>query len=88
MKRFSYTSTTDVNDAKRGLEKCSRRYNHVRLHSSLDDKTPDEFYFDNLPLLPKAVWALTARLPLKKWETLTNQAAPPLTPFCISHARS
>jgi putative transposase len=40
--------------AKRGLEKYSRLYNQSRPHSSLDDKTPDEFYYDNLPALPKA----------------------------------
>ncbi|MBU1691591.1 MAG: integrase core domain-containing protein [Gammaproteobacteria bacterium] len=43
-----------VNDAKRGLEKYFRLYNQERPHSSLDDKTPDEFYFDNLLVLPKA----------------------------------
>ena len=43
-----------VNDAKRGLEKYFRLYNQERPHSSLDDKTPDEFYFDNLPELLKA----------------------------------
>lgn len=43
-----------VNDAKRGLEKYFRLYNQNRPHSSLDDKTPNEFYFDNLPALPKA----------------------------------
>jgi putative transposase len=43
-----------VNDAKRGLEKYFRLYNQERPHSSLDDKTPDEFYFDNLPALLKA----------------------------------
>ena len=43
-----------VNDAKRGLKEYFRLYNQERPHSSLDDKTPDEFYFDNLPELPKA----------------------------------
>lgn len=43
-----------VNDAKRGLEKYFRLYNQERPHSSLDDKTPDEFYYDNLPALLKA----------------------------------
>ncbi|MBU1689093.1 MAG: IS3 family transposase [Proteobacteria bacterium] len=43
-----------VNDAKRGLEKYFRLYNQNRPHSSLGDKTPDEFYFDNLPKLQKA----------------------------------
>jgi len=43
-----------VNDAKRGLEKYFRLYNQNRPHSSLDDKTPDEFYYNNLPALPKA----------------------------------
>lgn len=43
-----------VNDAKQGLEKYFRLYNQERPHSSLDDKTPDEFYYDNLPKLLKA----------------------------------
>jgi len=30
-------------------------YNRKRLYTALDDKTPDEFYFDNLPALPKGV---------------------------------
>jgi putative transposase len=42
-----------VNDAKRSLEKYFWLYNRERQHSSLDDKTPDEFYFDNLPALQK-----------------------------------
>jgi hypothetical protein len=32
-----------------------------KAHSSVDDKTPDEFYFHSLPELPKAAYALTAR---------------------------
>ncbi|MBY0498931.1 MAG: integrase core domain-containing protein [Nitrosomonas sp.] len=44
---------SSVNDAKRCLEKYFRLYNQERPHSSLDDKTPDEF-FNNLPELPKA----------------------------------
>lgn len=48
---YAYDS---VNDAKRGLDKYFKLYNQNRPHSSLDDKTPDEFYFDNLPELPKA----------------------------------
>lgn len=48
---YAYDS---VNDAKRGLDKYFKRYNQNRPHSSLDDKTPEEFYFDNLPELPKA----------------------------------
>ncbi len=48
---YAYDS---VNDAKRGLDKYFKLYNQNRPHSSLDDKTPDEFYFDNLPTLPKA----------------------------------
>jgi putative transposase len=42
-----------VNDVKRGLERYVTLYNQNRLHLSLDDKTPDEFYFMNLPALPK-----------------------------------
>jgi putative transposase len=45
-----------VKDAKKGLEKYFRLYNHHRPHSSLDDKTTDEFYFDNLPALKMQRW--------------------------------
>ncbi len=47
---YAYDS---VSEAKRGLEKYFTFYNQRRPHASLDDKTPDEFYFDNLPALPK-----------------------------------
>ena len=40
-----------VNEATRGLERYFTLYNQQRPHSSLDDKTPDEFYFENLPAL-------------------------------------
>ena len=43
-----------VNDEKQGLEKYFKCYNHERPSSSLDDKTPDEFYFNNLLVLFKA----------------------------------
>ena len=43
-----------VSDAKSGLKNYFARYNQHRPHTALDDKTPDEFYFDNLPALPKA----------------------------------
>ena len=43
-----------VTEAKRGLEKYFTFYNQRRPHTALDDKTPDEFYFDNLPTLLKA----------------------------------
>jgi putative transposase len=43
-----------VSEAKRGLEKYFTFYNQRRPQTALDDKTPDEFYFDNLPVLPKA----------------------------------
>jgi putative transposase len=43
-----------VSDARKGLEKYFAFYNQRRLHTALDDKTPDEFYFENLPALPKA----------------------------------
>ena len=43
-----------VNDAKLGLAKYFKFYNQRRPHSALDDKTPDEFYFDNLPALQNA----------------------------------
>jgi putative transposase len=43
-----------VSAAKAGWHRYFARYNQIRPHSSLDDKTPDEFYFDNLPALLKA----------------------------------
>lgn len=48
---YAYDS---VNDAKRGLETYFKFYNQNRPHTALDDQTPDEVYFDNLPALPKA----------------------------------
>ncbi len=43
-----------VSTAKAGLQRYFTRYNQFRPHSSLDDKTPDEFYYENLPTLPQA----------------------------------
>jgi putative transposase len=43
-----------VSDAKRGLGSYLTFYNQSRSHSSLDDQTPDEFYFNNLSKLQKA----------------------------------
>ena len=43
-----------VCDAKQGLEKYFMFYNQNRPHTALDDKTPNEFYFDNLPAMQKA----------------------------------
>ena len=43
-----------VTEAKRGLEKYFMFYNLCRPHTAFDDKTPVEFYFDNLPALLKA----------------------------------
>ena len=43
-----------VNDAKRGLEKYFKLYNQHRPHTALDDQTPDEFYYENLPAMKKA----------------------------------
>ena len=43
-----------VGDAKQGLEKYFMFYNQNRPHTALDDKTPNEFYFDNLPAMQKA----------------------------------
>ena len=44
-----------VSEAKSGLEKYFTFYNQRRPHTALDDKTPDEFYFDNLSALRQAV---------------------------------
>ena len=43
-----------VSDAKSWLGKCFTRYNQLRPHTALDDKTPDKFYCDNSPTLLKA----------------------------------
>jgi hypothetical protein len=43
-----------VCDAKQGLEKYFMFYNQNRPHTVLDDKTPNELYFDNLPAMQKA----------------------------------
>ncbi|WP_110341088.1 integrase core domain-containing protein [Nitrosomonas sp. Nm84] len=41
-------------DAKQDLEKYFMFYNQNRPHAAVDDKTPNEFYFDNLPVMQKA----------------------------------
>ena len=48
---YAYDSVTA---AKQGLERYITKYNRIRPHSSLDQMTPDEFYFVNLPPLSKA----------------------------------
>ena len=40
-----------VSDARKGLDTYFAFYNQRRPHTALDDKTPDEFYFENLPAL-------------------------------------
>ena len=40
-----------VSAAKAGLDRYIRFYNRRRPHSSLDRQTPDQFYFESLPLL-------------------------------------
>lgn len=39
-----------VSSAKAGLDRYFRFYNSRRPHSSLDRQTPDQFYFESLPL--------------------------------------
>ena len=67
-----------VSEAQSGLETYCTFSNQQRPHSALDDKTPDEVYFDNLPTLRQAVEAEHCRTTLKKWEILSNQVRPPL----------
>jgi putative transposase len=43
-----------VSVAKQGLTRYLAFYNQRRPHSSLDRKTPDEFYYENLPKLQNA----------------------------------
>jgi len=40
-----------MNDARLGLERYFMFYNQNRSHTALGDKTPNEFYFDNLPAM-------------------------------------
>ncbi len=65
----------------KGLERYLSCYNQRRPHSTLDDNTPDAFYFDNLPVLPRAAEARNRKAPLKEWNILSNQTEPPLTPL-------
>jgi len=48
----TYDSRSEV---KSGLEQYFTFYSQERLHTELDDKTPEEFYFHNLPVLTKVV---------------------------------
>ena len=43
-----------VSVARSGIDQYLRFYNSRRPHSSLDKRTPDEFYFGNLPALQEA----------------------------------
>jgi putative transposase len=43
-----------VSAARSGIDQYLRFYNSRRPHSSLDKRTPDEFYFGNLPALQEA----------------------------------
>ena len=43
-----------VSQAKAGLARYIDWYNTGRPHSSLDKKTPDEFYFATLPAIKRA----------------------------------
>ena len=44
-----------VSAAPRGLERYMTFYNQRRPHTALDDKTPDECYFDTMPTRRQAV---------------------------------
>lgn len=43
-----------VSQAKAGIARYIGFYNERRPHSSLDKKTPDEFYFETLPVMARA----------------------------------
>ena len=43
-----------VGQAKTGIARYIGFYNTARPHSSLDKKTPDEFYFATLPAIKQA----------------------------------
>lgn len=40
-----------VSAARQGMERYFGFYNQKRPHKALDGKTPDDVYFDNLPVL-------------------------------------
>ena len=42
-----------VSEAKSGLKQYFTFYKQQRPHTAVDDKTPEEFYCDNLPVLSK-----------------------------------
>ncbi len=52
--RSNHCAYDSVTAAKQGLERYLANYNQIRPHRSLDRRTPDAFYFGNLPALPKA----------------------------------
>ena len=43
-----------VSAARSRIDRYLQFYNSRRPHSSLDKRTPDEFYFSNLPVLQEA----------------------------------
>lgn len=65
-----------VSAAKQGLARYLAFYNQPRPYSSLDRKTPDEFYYDNLPRQQNAAWAITGKTSLMKQEILSKQTEP------------
>ena len=51
-------------------------YNQNRPHTALDDKTPNEFYFDNLLIsVQKSRVGINARLPLEIWKIVQSSEA-------------
>lgn len=48
---YAYDS---LSQAQAGLKRYFEFYNQIRSHTALDDQTPDEFYNQNRPSLPKA----------------------------------
>ena len=63
-------------DARKGLDTYCAFYNQSRPHTALDDQTPDEFYFENLPARSRTAEANNRRATLMKTELLSNQAEP------------
>jgi len=67
-----------VSEATSGMEKFLSRYNQHRQHPALNDKTPDDFCFQNLPVLPNAAYVLNRKPTLMEMEILYNQTEPTL----------
>ncbi len=63
-----------VCDAEQSL-KNFMSFNQNSSYTALDDKTPDEFYFDNLPAMQKTEWTLAQNFHLRYEEIIQSSEA-------------